>query len=369
MTAASVAPHHSDYEQLWYTRCFVPAASGAAFRLGLLSAAFAAEGIVISALQDAPPELSRHHFDHELVGLFREGGNIPAIAARAAGAPTRLIGLTWIEEAQWIVVRGDSAIAGPADLKGRRIGIPAWGETPTTSFTRGMALHGFQQALQLGGLALDDVKIVEIPTGSTLELTPLSGMSLGTRFAEVLGIDALLSDRLDAVYGKGPAFAELVSRLGLSVAVDLDALRERRMRVNNGTPRPITVHERLLSERPDLVTKFLVASLRASDWAVEHPTETAALLQEETFSGSSGIATALGSEFHRHLHPDLSGERLELLEIQKQFLHAHGFLRRDFDLEGWVAREPLEEARALTLDAMALDATAARVDRVSLPSA
>ena len=39
-------------------------------------------------------------------------------AARAEGAPSRLVGLTWIDEWQTILVRPDSPIAGPEDLKG-----------------------------------------------------------------------------------------------------------------------------------------------------------------------------------------------------------------------------------------------------------
>jgi len=33
--------------------------------------------------------------------------------------------------------------------------------------------------------------------------------------------------------------------------------------------------------------------------------------------------------------------------VQKQFLYAHGFLAADFDLQSWVAHEPLEQARNL----------------------
>jgi ABC-type nitrate/sulfonate/bicarbonate transport system substrate-binding protein len=336
------------YEKIWYTRCPVPAASGVAFQLGLLSDAFGEHDIVVEALQDNP-NLIGHHFDHELVGLFREGGNIPAIAARGAGAPTRLIGLTWIEEGQSIVVRPDSGIAGPADLKGRRIGIQAWADSPARSFPRGMALHGFQQALQLAGLTLDDVTIVEIPSlpSGLLVRAGQAPDGAGAGVGSFLGLDRVASGEIDAVYGKGSMFAEHVAQLGLVVAVDLDQLPDRRFRVNNGTPRPITVHERLLAERPDLVVNFLAASLRASDWAAKNPVEVREILQRETFSGPLGIEAAHGANFHLSLHPDLSVERLELFDIQKQFLYAYGFFTRDFDLEDWVARAPLEEAREL----------------------
>lgn len=338
----------ADYGHLWYTRCPVPTASGVAFRLGWLADAFADEGIAVQALQDASEELRRHHFDHQLLGLFREGGNVPAIVARAGGAPTRLIGLTWIEEGQSIVVRPDSSIDGAAALAGRRIGIPAWVDTPGSSFPRAMALHGFTQALKTAGLTLDDVDVKELkvprpPVGSPTDRAP--------RWSDLFGLRSLVEHEVDALYGKGAGFAQRVSEAGLVVAVDLDALPDRRSRVNNGTPRPITVHERLLEERPDLVVRFLATSLRASDWAAQHPAELREILERETFSGAAGVAAAHRGDFHRYLQPELSEERLELLAIQAQFLYTHGFIRHDVDIAAWAAPELLEEARALAVSA------------------
>src|SRR5262245_37765772 len=95
-------------DTLWSTRCPAPTARGLAHRLGWLGETTAAAGIGLGVLQDAGPELAQRHFDHQLLGLIREGGNVPALAARSAGSPTRLIGLTWIDEAQAILVAPDS---------------------------------------------------------------------------------------------------------------------------------------------------------------------------------------------------------------------------------------------------------------------
>jgi ABC-type nitrate/sulfonate/bicarbonate transport system substrate-binding protein len=217
-----------------------------------------------------------------------------------------------------------------------------------------MALHGFEQVLKLAGLTLDDVTVVELDVAPSRLLSPRSDRQ--PRSGEIYGIGALLDGRVDAIYGKGAAFAGQVHESGLVVAVDLDALPARRSRVNNGTPRPVTVHQRLIEERPELVVRFLAASLRASDWAAEHPVEVREILERETFSGPSGVAAAHQSDFHLSLHPELTDERLELFAIQKQFLYTHGFIQHDFDLEAWVAREPLEEARALVTGPAVLSA-------------
>lgn len=330
----------SPLDTLWYTRCPVPTASGLANALGWLEETAADAGLRFGVLQDAGIELAERHFDHGLAGLIREGGNVPALAARAEGAPTRLIGLTWIDESQAILVGPAAALDSPADLAGLRIGIPAWAADRARSFPRAMALHGFASALRLGGLTFADVVAVEVPTESNPQVRSES-RSRSTTW----GVEALLRGDVDAIYVKGARAQEVAREHGLRVAVDLDATESKRLRVNNGTPRPITVHADLLESRPDLVVEFLTRTLRAADWAAGNLDAVRDVLARETYSGAAGVAAAYGDTFHRGLHPTLSPERLELLDIQKQFLYTHGFLAADFDLAEWIAPEPLQQAR------------------------
>ncbi|MFE9321942.1 ABC transporter substrate-binding protein [Nocardia sp. NPDC052278] len=331
-------------ETLWYTRCPVPTASGLAHSLGWLGDTAAQSGLQFGVLQDAGPELAAHHFLHDLSGLVREGGNVPAIAARAQGSPTRLIGLTWIDEAQAILVGPESEIATPAELAGLRIGIPAWAQDQARSFPRAMALHGFASALRLGGLTLADVTVVEVG----VERNPqVRTETQSARRTTTWGVAELLRGAVDAIYVKGARAQEIAREHGLRVAVDLDATQSKRLRVNNGTPRPITVHEDLLQARPEVVIGFLAQSLRAADWAAGNLDGVREVLQRETLSGPEGVVAAYGADFHKDLHPSLSDERVELIGVQKQFLYTHGFLTADFDLESWVAREPLVRAREL----------------------
>jgi 2'-hydroxybiphenyl-2-sulfinate desulfinase len=204
-----------------------------------------------------------------------------------------------------------------------------------------MALHGAKHALALGGLGLDDVSFVEIPA----DVRPDARWGRD-RSNSLFGIDALLDGRVDAVYVKGASSAQAAIENGLRVAVDLDAHPDLRHRVNNGTPRPITVHERILDERPELVVTFLVESLRAADWAAGNLDRVREILAEETWASDEGVETAYRNDFHRTLHPDLSDERVELFAQQKDFLLVHGFLAADFDLESWIDRRPIEEAAA-----------------------
>lgn len=331
----------SALQRIWFTRCPVPTASGLAHRLGWLSEEFARDGISVATLQEGPQELAGRHYDHDLPGLFREGGNVPALAARAQGIPTRLIGLTWIDESQSILVRADSPIRRPEDLKGARIALPAFGATRGQSFVRAMTLQGVRGALALAGLPFEAITFVEVPLSRSVG----DGRERLQRLWA--GLTQLVEGEVDAVYVKGAAAVDAARRLGLTVGIDLDGFPDKRTRVNNGTPRPITVHEDLLRDHFDVVVRFLAQTLRAANWARDNRDELLRILEGETRAGAEGVASAYRGEFHRSLHPTLDPERLALLRQQKDFLWRHGFLEHDIDIDAWADPRPLAAAHEL----------------------
>ena len=324
-------------DTLWFTRCPVPTATGIAADLGWLASEFEGDGIQIRSLQDAGADVPREeHFAHGLAALVREGGNVPALWARSQGAPTRLIGLTWIEERQVIVTRPGFGVTEPAELVGLRIAVPR--RPIAIDFWRAMALAGFAGALSLVERDLDDVRRTEF------EVSPETDASGGQWAAD---LQALRDGQVDAVYLKGAVAVEQARRHGAVVALDLDTLGPRESRVNNGTPRPITVHQYLLDSHPDVVVRFLAVLLEAAQWAQGRPDELLTILSSETGAGQEGAASAYIAAGAPDLRIDLSAERLALLARQERFLAEQGFLSPRVDIEDWSAPQVLESAQAL----------------------
>ncbi|GII91637.1 ABC transporter substrate-binding protein [Sinosporangium siamense] len=324
-------------QELWFTRCPVPTATGVAADLGWLDDEFGPDGIAVRSLQGGPDPWGRHvsrrrfthqHFTHELSALIREGGNVPALWAKARGRDTRLIGLTWIEERQVVLTTPGSSIRDAADLRGRRLALPVRTDAPV-DFWRAMALRGFHGALSIAGLTLGDARLTDVYVKD----------DPGHWAPE---LDALAAGDVDAVYVKGARAVEDAERRGLRVAVDLDAHPDPAVRVNNGTPRPITVDQSFLDTRPDLVIRFLRVLLDAVRWTAAYPGEAALVLGRETGAGAAGVAGAYGTP---DLSIDLSEERLALLADQERFLWEHGFLAEAVDVEAWADHTPLYGAR------------------------
>ena len=350
MTVTTQPLRHDDFaksfsvSQLWYTRCPVPTASGIALDLGLLRDEFARSGITLQSIRDSDdPRVNISHFDHSLPGLFREGGNIPAIWARSEGRDTVVVALTWIDEFQALLVRPDSGIGSLQDLKHRKIGLPRQ-TGQRVDFARAMALRGIDSALTLGGLALADVELVDV-TSEQRSFATSNGVANG-RFHE-LESGALLRGEVDAIYVKGAPGLGTAQAHGLRTLVNLAEQSDPRLRVNNGNPRPVTVDRRTALERPDLVARYLAVLLRAADWASANPAEVFAIIGKEVGRSAQDARAAYGNAAHRHFGLDLSDVRRQGLASQKDFLLRHGFIAHDFDAEAWIDPRPLALAHDL----------------------
>lgn len=335
--------------ELWYTRCPVPTVSGLALDLGWLNQTFGKDGIAFKSLRAAEERSVREsHYDHTLKGLFREGGNIPAIWAKSTGKDTRVIGLTWVNEYQAILSLPNSEITQPADLQGRKLGLPRRIESQI-DFSRAMALRGFLSALSLADLNEADVKFVDINAQQT-DLRELEGTTVRRSNFYYAEVAALLRGEVDAIYVKGAPGVDLTVEHGFQVVFDLGAHPDPLVRVNNGTPRTITVNAELVEQHPDLVVQYLACLFQTSKWAETHAQEVVRIVSQETGGGEEAVRKAYGSKLHQRLQPALSEEWIAGLKLHKDFLLKWGFIPTDFDIDAWIVREPLAIAQKLAFN-------------------
>jgi sulfonate transport system substrate-binding protein len=330
--------------EIWYTRCGAATASALAIRNKWLQAEFSRGGTVLHSLKDSDSiEIRNSHYHHQLSGLFREGGNIPPIWARANGRDTAVIGITWLDEYQGILTLADSGIREIADLKGKRLALPL--HNNLIDFQRGAALHGFVTALSLAGIWTEQVTFVDVPAANGRNSGQAGRQSGESRIAEV---DALLEGKVDAIFLRFARGVRISQDPRFHQVININDHPDPLVRVNNGTPRPVTVDRPFLERHPDLVVRYLAVLLRTAAWAVKHPQEVAELLVPEGGGASvEDVLASHGPAVHQSFTPKLSSDYIKGLEAQKNFLRDWNFLKADFDIADWIVPEPLAEAQKL----------------------
>lgn len=331
---------HPSLPKLYYTRSPHPSPLGLASQLGWFLQEFREDGIQVFTLQETDdPQLRSSHLNHHLTNSIRQGGNVPALWARATGADTRVIGLNWIDEFQGILSRRGSGITGVADLRGRRFGLPVYSSVIESK--RAEALHGFIVALELAGLSLSDAELVDIEAASPDLHRPAAGQpaSLYGEYSRQIG--ALLRGDVDAVYVKGARGLQAAHSAGAHVVLDIRSHPDPLVRVHTGAPRPITVDQTLLDTHPAIVARFLARVVSIGGWAASHPAETLAYVSRETKAREEWVQLAYGPNLHRLQHTDLAQSSIDALEAHKKFLLKWGFIPHDFSIADWIDPKPL----------------------------
>ncbi len=342
----------SKIDTLWYTRCPVPTPLGIAAQLGWIDEEFRADGINVRTLQDEiDASVRESHFDHKLDNSFRQGGNIPAIWARSKGRATKVVGLTWTDEAQVLIAAPSSNVRTVADLKGRRLGV-ATRPNDLIDFWKATTIRAYVSALGLYGLDWRDVQLVELPRAERSGGGGGRGW-VNESLVESLEAQALLRGDVDVIFHKGSRGLELADAIGGRIIYDVGAHPDPKVRINNGSPRTLTVDAGLLERDPQLVARLLKQVLRAGRWAEEHPSEAVSYVARETGSSESAVARAY-TRVHDSLKTDLLPSSIAALDDFAQFLHRWGFIPNPVDVQAWIDPRPLHEARAaLTAEAPA----------------
>ena len=333
-------------QSVWYTRCPAPTPLSIAYQLGWVEQRFKEAGVGVRSIRDSKdPVVRESHFTHALDFSFRQGGNIPPIWARSGGRQTRVVGITTTDEFQAIIALPASGITRGAELAGRRIGVPRKpGER--IDFQRATALKGVVSALSLDGLSHKDVELVYLdsPEANLIETGNAAFLGLKRRYPYGDELLALARGTIDAFFVKGAEGLVLANQIGAVVVSEFGFHPDPRIRVNNGTPRPLTVDAAFLEARPDLVADLVATVARVAAWAEANPHDAVRLIANEIGVGEDAVWAANGPDVHRHLDLTLDAAQLVAFSHFSAFLLEWGFIPADFDIAGWVDPAPLEAA-------------------------
>jgi ABC-type nitrate/sulfonate/bicarbonate transport system substrate-binding protein len=336
--------------QVHYTICPVLVASAIAVELGWLEEEFRRVGASAIYLRSLPDNAGwLPHFTHSLPALFREGGAIPAIHAKADLTNTTLVGLTWVRNGSGgqILVNRDSAIHSVAELRGRRIGLYRSLNTDKVDFRRATAERGILLALDLAGLGRKDVEIIDIDDPETPQYQPAAKpadyLAQGREKEKKTDpeIEALRAGRIDAIYASGGRAEKLVESGSFTAIEDLSRHPDWTLQIAN-SPFTNAVNTEFAKQHPEVVVAFLRASIRAGRLVNENPSFAAQFFKRTTgYHDAHQIQKLITGV---NLIPQLSDRNLAALDVQKKFLLDHGYIKNDFDVRSWADDRYLQEA-------------------------
>lgn len=332
---------------VWYTRCPAPTPLSIAHQLGWIDRQFQASNVSVRSIRDSKnPAVRQSHFTHALDYSFRQGGNIPPIWARSGGRETRVVGITTTDEFQGIIALPSSGIRTGADLKGRRLGVPRKPNEEIIDFQRATALKGIVSALSLEGLSHTEVELVYLDSteASLIERGNAAFLGLKRRYPYGEELLALARGKIDAFFVKGAEGIVLANQIGAVVVSEFGFHPDANIRINNGTPRPLTVDARFLDEHFDLVTDLVETVGQVAAWAAANPDNAVRFIANEIGVGEDAIWAANGPDVHKHLTLSLDNDQIAAFDHFKNFLQEWGFIPADFDVFAWIDRRPLEAA-------------------------
>ncbi len=98
----------------------------------------------------------------------------------------------------------------------------------------------------------------------------------------------------------------------------------------------------MAEKHPELVVTFMKGMIKVGRWANEHKHAAAAILDRQTFY--LDVEDTYRGIKEIDMVPNLSAQNLVSVEIGKDFMLSHGYIKNNFDVHKWAAPEFLEQA-------------------------
>ena len=336
---------------LWFTRCPAPTPASIAICNGWLVDEFAPDGIkVLSLAASSDKSVHLSHYQHTQPNSFRFGGYVPPLVSRSRGADVRLIGLGWPDRTAEIVVRQDSDIRSAADLKGRRLGVPKR-TNDSVDWWRATVLAGYEDALTVLGLSEADVNFIDIDIAreyvEDVVVGDASSLSLwGARSQFAVQREeaaAMVRGEVDALYTDAAMGAILKAAYGFRPVLGIGRTEDQGEGVS-GHPTVLTVSGHLVETQPDLVHRWIMRLLDATEWSRANAQAAIQILARDTGLPEDFLAPAYSSRVHLQMDISLNPRRIALLKTKHDKLLRQGFLAAPIDFDTFIDAEPLRVA-------------------------
>jgi ABC-type nitrate/sulfonate/bicarbonate transport system substrate-binding protein len=343
-----------DWNEVYYTNCPLVSASNVDQELGWTREEFKKIGVKYAFLRSRRENNWCPHYVHNMDNLIRFGGLFPPIHVHADLRRTRLLGATHVYEGGCMVVRAKDKIHRMQDLQGKRVGLTKSLNTIKNDWWRIQEEQGIELMLMVNAMSRDDVEIVEFPYPDDWYdkpemLEPMENPSelwlkrdhkhdLAFRPLET----ALLEGKVDAIYTQSKVFQHLQEATGrLKMIEDLYRYPDWTLQVCN-VPAVITCTAEMAEKHPELVVTFMKGMIKVGRWANEHKHAAAAILDKQTFY--MDVEDTYRGIKNVDMVPSLSPQNLAAIEIGKDFMLSHGYIKNDFNVHQWAAPEFLEQA-------------------------
>jgi ABC-type nitrate/sulfonate/bicarbonate transport system substrate-binding protein len=345
-----------DWSEVYYTNCPLVSASNVDQELGWTKEIYKKMDVKYLYLRARQENDWYPHYIHNMDNIIRFGGLFPPVHVQADIRRTRLLGVTHApKEGGVMIVRSRDDIYTMKELKGKKIGLSRSQNKIKTDWWGIQEEQGIELMLRLNGMTRADVQIVEFPyPDDWYDVPEMMGPEMENPSELWLKRDhkhdlafrpletALEKGVIDAMYSQSRVLSVLSETTGKFKCIeDLSRYPDWTLQVAN-IPAAITCSDLMYNEHPELAVAFMKGMIKVGRWANEHKHAAAAILDKQTFYRDvedtyEGIRLI-------DMVPNLSPQNLVSVEIGKDFMFSHGYIKNNFDVEKWAAPDILERA-------------------------
>ena len=345
-----------DWNEFYYTNCPLVSASNVDQELGWTKSEYKKIGINYQYMRASAENDWYPHYIHNMDNLIRFGGLFPPVNVHADIRRTRLLGVTHApREGGVMMTRARDDIYRMCELKGKKIGLSKSMNQIKNDWWRIQEHQGIELMLRMNGMTMDDIELVEFPYADDWYNNPeMVGPPMENPSELWLKRDhkhdlafrpletALENGIVDAIYSQSKVLSVLGETTGKFKCIeDLSRYPDWTLQVAN-IPATITCSDVMAEEHPELAVAFMKGMIKVGRWANEHKKAAAAILDKQTFYRD--VEDTYEGIRRIDMVPNLSPQNLASVEIGKDFMLSHGYIKNDFDVQAWAAPEFLEQA-------------------------